>query len=246
MFGGSIKRRKVQGGDGFMGSSVVLLSGGLDSVVNFKKALDEGGVRLVLFLDYGQRASKREREVVTRIAKRYEVPFQVMRLDFMRGFSSGLTRGRIPTLSEKELDDTLTTEKTASAVWVPNRNGVFIEIAAAMAENIGASSVVVGFNREEAATFPDNSSDYLDALNIALHYSTRGKVKLVCYTLTMSKKEIYALGKEIVAPLDLVWSCYHGGKKMCGECESCQRLKRAMGTDRAWFEEEHYRGGFVR
>ncbi|URA09591.1 7-cyano-7-deazaguanine synthase QueC [Thermospira aquatica] len=228
-----------------MGSSVVLLSGGLDSVVNFKKALDEKGVRLVLFFDYGQKAYKREKEAITKIARRYDVPFQIIRLDFMRDFSTGLTRGRIPLLSQKDLEDSLTTEKSASAVWVPNRNGVFIEIAAAIAENVGASSVVVGFNREEATTFPDNSSDYLDALNIALHYSTRGKVKLSCYTLTMSKKEIYAFGKDIVAPLDLVWSCYQGGRKMCGKCESCQRLKRAMGTDRSWFETEHFWGGFA-
>ncbi|NPV38722.1 7-cyano-7-deazaguanine synthase [Brevinematales bacterium NS] len=227
-------------------SAVVLLSGGLDSVVNFKKALDDVGVSRVLFFDYGQRSLKREREAVKKIAYRYDVPFQEIRLGFMTHFGSALTRGGIPSLRVEELDKREKTEQTASLVWVPNRNGIFIEIAAGIAENVGASTVVVGFNREEAATFPDNSSDYLDCLNIALHYSTRAKVKLVSYTLTMDKREIYRLGRECTAPLDLVWSCYRGGWRMCGECESCQRLKRAIGDEIAWFSSEHFRGGFAK
>lgn len=227
-------------------SAVVLLSGGLDSVVNFKRALDERGVSLVLFFDYGQRAVKREEEAVKKIAYRYDVPFQKIRLDFMERFGSALTRGGIPSLGSEELDEREKTEQTASLVWVPNRNGIFIEIAAGIAENGGASTVVVGFNREEAATFPDNSSDYLDCMNTALHYSTRGKVKLISYTLAMDKRELYRAGKECGAPLDLVWSCYHGGRMMCGECESCQRLKRAIGDEIARFSSEHFRGGFAK
>ncbi|MCX7881598.1 MAG: 7-cyano-7-deazaguanine synthase QueC [Brevinematales bacterium] len=225
-------------------NALVLLSGGLDSVVNFKKAWDEMGVVGVLFFDYGQEAVKREREAVKRIAKRYDVSFQEIRLDFMRRFSSALTRGGIPTLRPEELDNKDATMKTASSVWVPNRNGILIEVAAGIAENCGASCVVVGFNKEEATTFPDNSSDYLDCVNLALRYSTREKVKLACYTLALDKREIYRMGKHIGAPLDLVWSCYHGGQRMCGVCESCQRLKRAVGEDREWFVREHFRGGF--
>ncbi|MFN4216856.1 MAG: 7-cyano-7-deazaguanine synthase [Brevinematales bacterium] len=225
---------------------VVLLSGGLDSVVNFKRALDEMGVYLVLFFDYGQMAVKREREAVKRIAHRYDIPFQEISLDFMKRFESALTRGKIPSLRLEELDKREKTEQTASLVWVPNRNGIFIEIGAGLAENIGASAVVVGFNREEAGTFPDNSADYLDCLNLALGYSTRGRVKLVSYTLAMDKRELYLMGKECGAPLDLVWSCYRGGRMMCGECESCQRLKRALGDEKEWFCSEHFRGGFAK
>lgn len=226
--------------------SVVLLSGGLDSVVNFKCALDRSEEVLILFFHYGQKALKREREAVRRIASHYDVRFQEIRLDFMRLFSSALTKGGIPSLGQEDLEKQKKTEETGMAVWVPNRNGIFIEIAAGIAENMGASEVVVGFNKEEAATFPDNSADYLDCLNLSLRYSTRQRVKLVCHTLDMNKKEIYLLGKKVEAPLDLVWSCYHGETKMCGECESCQRLKRAIGDDRQWFSSVHFRGGFVK
>jgi len=223
--------------------AIVLLSGGLDSVVNFKEALDEMGVDRVLFFDYGQEAVRREREAVKRIAARYDVGFLEIRLDFMRGFSSALMKGGIPHVELQELDEK--SHQTASAVWVPNRNGIFIEIAAGIAEESGSTAVVVGFNAEEAATFPDNSADYLDCMNMALRYSTRSRVRLQSYTLALDKRALYQRGRDRAAPLDLVWSCYHGGRRMCGVCESCQRLKRALGDDRAWFEEQHFRGGFV-
>lgn len=226
--------------------AIVLLSGGLDSVVNFQKAIEDTGVRMVLFFHYGQKALHCEREAVRGIAYRYDVMFRELKLDFMRCFSSGLTTGRIPHLKVSELEDKQTIEKTAHSVWVPNRNGIFLEIAAGIAENDGVSSIVVGFNREEAATFPDNSRDYMDCLNMALKYSTRNHVRVVSYTLLMKKSEIYQLGKEIGAPLDRVWSCYRGGNMMCGECESCQRLKRAIGEDRERFDKQHFRGGFKR
>src|SRR5439155_35646 len=56
-------------------------------------------------------------------------------------------------------------ERSAKAVWVPNRNGCFIEIAAAHAESMDAERLITGFNREEAATFPDNSKAYVGAVN---------------------------------------------------------------------------------
>jgi 7-cyano-7-deazaguanine synthase len=48
------------------------------------------------------------------------------------------------------------------------------------------------------------------------------------YTINMTKKEIVRFGININAPFEYIWSCYRGGSKMCGKCESCQRLKRAL------------------
>jgi len=215
-------------------------------VVNFQQAVNDGGVEAVLFFNYGQQALQRERESVRRIAKRYEVEYIEISLPFMARFGSGLTRNHIPHLTQDDLNDSSCVMQTASAVWIPNRNGIFLEIAAGIAEDRGVKQILVGFNREEAATFPDNSADYFDLMNMVLKYSTRNKVQLHCYTLSMDKREIFQLGKEIAAPLDLVWSCYEGGRMMCGECESCQRLKRALGDERERFEQEHFRKGFRR
>jgi 7-cyano-7-deazaguanine synthase len=92
------------------------------------------------------------------------------------------------------LDDAQFTQASAQAVWVPDiRNGIFLEAASGFAVKLrGASHVIVGFNREEAATFPYNSSSYLNAINKALAFSTQGRVQIVSPTVMMDKSEIVA------------------------------------------------------
>ena len=208
--------------------SVVLLSGGLDSVVNFKKALDISDIALVLNFDYGQRSAYRETEAARNIAVKYGVPFRSLPLSWMSDIDKGLTAGEIPDYDPAQLDNLDYANRSAKAVWVPNRNGVMINIAAAFAEALNARNIVVGFNKEEGATFPDNTPEYLARVNKSLEYSTLVKPKVVCYTIDMVKTGIVQLGREIDAPFEYVWSCYHGGESMCGKCESCRRLKRAL------------------
>ena len=210
---------------------IILLSGGLDSVVNLVMAREKGEVLLCLTFDYGQRAAVREIEACQRVCAQFSLPHRVIPLPWMQeSDSSSLIRGRgeVPRLSREDLSDAERTKETARSVWVANRNGVFINIAAAVAESLGASLIVTGFNREEAETFPDNSKAFLDAVNASLEFSTLNKVQVVSYTLEMDKREIVQTGLTHHAPFEEVWSCYLGGEKMCGACESCQRLKRAV------------------
>jgi 7-cyano-7-deazaguanine synthase len=113
-------------------------------------------------------------------------------------------------------------------VWVPNRNGVLLNVAAAYAERRGCDVVVTGFNREEADDFPDNRADYVSAVNAALLFSTRNGVRVVSFTQDLDKRGIIEMGAALRAPLSLVWSCYDGGESMCGRCASCARLKAAL------------------
>ena len=208
--------------------SIVLLSGGLDSAVNFKKAHDETDIALVLTFDYGQESAVREIEAAGGIAREYGVPFRSIALEWMRDIDKGLTAGNIPDYDPSLLDDMTYAAGAAKAVWVPNRNGAMINIAASFAEALEADYIVVGFNKEEGATFPDNTPEYIEQVNRSLEYSTLSKPKVICYTLPMIKTEIVRYGLEIGAPLAHLWSCYHGGERMCGKCESCRRLKRAL------------------
>jgi 7-cyano-7-deazaguanine synthase len=116
---------------------------------------------------------------------------------------------------------------TADAVWVPNRNGLLVNLAAAVAEARGLDVVLVGFNAEEAATFPDNSARFVDSLNAALQDSTRGTVRVEAPLLALDKAQLLAEGRRVGAPVHLVWSCYEGGEAPCGRCESCRRRQRA-------------------
>ncbi|MBI3018562.1 MAG: 7-cyano-7-deazaguanine synthase, partial [Deltaproteobacteria bacterium] len=103
-------------------------------------------------------------------------------------------------------------------------------IAASFAESLRAEVIVVGFNAEEAMTFPDNSSDFVKEMNASLSTSTLNHVQVICYTQSLNKKQIVSLGKELRAPFELMWSCYEGGERMCRQCESCKRFYRAMGN----------------
>ncbi len=104
-----------------------------------------------------------------------------------------------------------------------------MNVAAAFAEKLGADAIVAGFNREEAATFPDNSREYMKRATAALALSTMSKVRVVSPTAGWTKTRIVREGMKAGAPLKLVWSCYGAGPRMCGKCESCVRLLRALG-----------------
>lgn len=214
--------------------SVVLLSGGLDSAANLAFCREMDDPVLAITVDYGQKAATRELEAAERWCRYYDLPHQIVDLKWLgkMGGNSLTEQDRsIPQLRVDELNDVSITRKSGHQVWVPNRNGVLIHVAAAYAERMDASQVVVGFNREEAATFPDNSVDYLTRVNEALAFSTSNQVQVSCYTLLWDKRQIVAELKKLSKkfPFEMIWSCYEGGDKPCERCESCQRLRRAMG-----------------
>lgn len=208
--------------------SVVLLSAGLDSTVSLAIAASETEVVQSLTFDYGQKASEAEQRAAALIADYYDTPHRVIRLDWMSYEGNALTgNADIPFLTDKGLTDADELKRTAAAVWVPNRNGVFINVSASIAEAIEAELIVAGFNAEEGETFPDNSPDFITASNEALKFSTGNRIRLVSFTSDLDKSAIVKKGLELKAPLDMVWVCYAGGNVMCGSCESCLRFKKA-------------------
>jgi len=212
--------------------SIILLSGGLDSSANLAFAHYFDEPVLALTVDYGQKAAKNEILASKKFADYYQVPHRVLEMKWLGEIGgSALTSEKldIPNVETSKLDDLKTTEASAKQVWVPNRNGLLINVAAAIAEGMSAQQVVVGFNKEEAATFPDNSSQFLGVVTLSLRYSTRSGVKVACYTDMMVKTEIVQALRNLQKPFPFenVWSCYYSGEKMCGKCESCQRFIRA-------------------
>lgn len=223
--------------------TVVLLSGGLDSTVNLKRAVDETAVLLALTFDYGQKAARGEIGAATRMCRLLGVQHQVIELPWLAAITQTALVNpdqEIPALSEAALET-----GSAEAVWVPNRNFVFLAIGAAFAESLAADAVVAGFNAEEGRTFPDNSIEFISAANRLLASSTLRRVKVISYTATSEKGDIVRMGLGIDAPLPHVWSCYRTGSDPCWTCESCRRLERALRQAGAleWFLEERKRHG---
>jgi 7-cyano-7-deazaguanine synthase len=212
-------------------SSIVLLSGGLDSAVSLAQALREGEVKLCLTFDYGQRAAAREIDASSALAVHYGLRHRVVPLPFLKEITNTALvnpQASVPEPGAEDLDSYDASAESARSVWVPNRNGIFINIAAGFAESMGAGQVVTGFNAEEAVTFPDNSADYLQAAGRALSYSTLSGIRVLSYTLMLDKAGIVRLGRRLGVPLEKVWPCYLGGERLCGRCESCKRYFRAL------------------
>jgi 7-cyano-7-deazaguanine synthase len=213
-------------------TSVVLLSSGLDSTVNLYEAREQSRVLVCLTFDYGQRAAPREIANAFKIAKHAGVEHKVLELPWFKDFTqtSLINRSaKVPTGTSISMDDMKVSNESAKAVWVPNRNGIFMNIGAAFAESLKANWIVPGFNIEEGATFPDNTQEYLNALTGSFKYSTSNGVEAHCFTTHLNKTEIVARGKKLGAPFELMWPCYLAEEKPCGQCESCQRFNRAMG-----------------
>ena len=141
-----------------MKKAISVLSGGLDCTVATSVFDEEYEIHAITF-DYGQKAAKQEINASKRICEKMGWMHEVIDLPWLSNISTSSlnTDADIPELGEDDLDDLDKSSETASSVWVPARNTVFTSIALSYAESIGAEIIIVGWNGEEGATFPDNS-----------------------------------------------------------------------------------------
>ncbi len=219
-----------------MMASILLLSGGLDSLVAAWASREKHPPKLAVTFDYGQRSAPRELEAALCVAAELDTDHRLVKLPWMsRLMPSSLSD---PHTDLADADD--------AAVWVPARNAVFISIAAAHAEALDCDTIVCGFNAEEAATFPDNSPEFVRRCNAMLELATQNRPRVHSPTLDMTKEEIAARGVELGAPLHLTWSCYTAGPEHCWECPSCRRLRDALqhaGQWERWLEQKRAADG---
>ena len=212
-----------------------LLSGGLDSYVAVRMAASRMKFNLAITFDYGQRAAKKEIDTAARIASEFNAEHKVIEIGWMRDETRTALvdlHKKIPSTDARRVD--AKAAENAAAVWVPNRNGVFISIAAAFSEARGIGSVIAGFNAEEAMTFPDNSEKFIKASNLSLSMSTMSGVKLLSPTSKMTKAEIANEFCNLKLDPEKIWCCYFGKKLLCGRCESCARTIRAFRKTPIW------------
>jgi len=218
------------------GRALALLSGGLDSTVSTALALADVDVLAAVTFRYGQRAAAEEVRAARRIAKRLKITHRVISLPWLGHLPGGAltdSSRNLPAVAVSDLKKGRI-ESAARAVWVPNRNGLFINVAACLAEAWDASFIIGGFNREEADAFPDNGPEFVHAVNESLRTSTLTGVRVVSYVQEMDKTEMVEEGVRIGAPLGEIYSCYRGESDHCGRCESCRRLERAFRSAGCW------------
>jgi 7-cyano-7-deazaguanine synthase len=211
-------------------AAIALLSGGLDSVVAAGLWLEGGGsIARCLTFDYGQRAYAREKDAAQRFAARHGLAVECVALPWLASVSRAAGSALVDVGSRLP-EGTLAApgdDASALAVWVPARNCVFLAIGAAYAEAAGAGAVLAGFNREEAATFPDNSEAFVGAASAFLRAGTKAGVRVEAPVQGLDKRGIVAAARRLGIRRSDLWSCYRGDAVPCGRCESCLRSERA-------------------
>ena len=212
-----------------MKKAIAVLSGGLDCTVASSVYAKNYEIHAITF-NYGQKAFKQELKASKEICKKMGFSHSVIDLDWLEKISTSSlnTSEDIPEVDINDLDDLKKSSETASSVWVPARNTVFTSIAASYAESIGAEIIIVGWDKEEANTFPDNSKEYLESFNELLKIGSPTDIEIKAPAINLDKDEIVKLGYDVEAPMELSYSCYKGLEKHCGVCESCMRRKRGF------------------
>lgn len=203
--------------------AIILLSGGLDSLVSLGLVRNNYGKMLALTFDYGQKSVRDEIEASSKICDYYKIKHKIITLDWLKEITNTalVSENSVPT----DIEDF---NKSMEAVWVPNRNGLFLNIAGSFADAYHYQDIIIGANSEEGQTFPDNTQEFTDCVTAEFAYSTLVRPKVIAPLINYSKNDIVEKALENKIPLELVKSCYVGGTKHCGKCESCLRLKHAL------------------
>ena len=206
-----------------MSKGIILLSGGLDSLVSLGLGIEKYGISLALTFDYGQKALEQEISTSKNICDYYKIEHKIIKLDWLKNVT------HTALVEDKELPEGIDNpDDSAKSVWVPNRNGLFLNIAGSFADGNDYDYIIIGANKEEGQTFPDNTQEFIDRVNAEFEFSTQKHPKVVAPLINYDKNDIVKQAIEHNIPLEFVRSCYSDGKKHCGKCESCTRLKNAL------------------
>ena len=203
-----------------MKKAIVLLSGGLDSATTLYFAQSRGFKVHALIFDYGQRHRK-ELQAAKRVAKAAKLPYSVVKISLpWRG--SALLDKKAALPKNRKLD-----KKEIPSTYVPARNIIFLSFAASFAEAVGADVIFIGANAVDYSGYPDCRPEFYDAFRKALTCGQKtgveGRtVRIQTPLIHKTKAQIIQLGMELGVPYHLTWSCYAGGRRPCGVCDSCR------------------------
>jgi 7-cyano-7-deazaguanine synthase len=214
-----------------MKKAVCLLSGGLDSTVSLYVARSEGYTPIALSIEYGQRHLREisAARVLTgklKIRHHFAVLSMPWKGSALLDHEIKLPKGRDEKAMAREVPIT----------YVPGRNSVFLSMAMSCAETEKAQAIFFGANVLDYSGYPDCRPEYLAAFGEAMQLGTQAgtqgwKVEIKAPLIDLSKKDIVLLGQKLGVPFEATWSCYAGGDRPCGVCDSC--ILRAKGFHEA-------------
>ncbi|MBI9031853.1 7-cyano-7-deazaguanine synthase QueC [bacterium] len=205
--------------------AIILVSGGMDSLVTIAIAKQENAELYFLHANYGQKTQTKEQECFDNLVQYYH-PKDTLTVDLTYLKQIGGTS--LIDINQEIKDHNLNDSKSVPDTYVPFRNGNLIVIATSWAEVIGAQSIYIGAVEEDSSGYPDCRETFYQALNKAIDIGTKDETKIQIKTpiIHKTKAEIINIGKKLNAPFQFSWSCYRNNDYACGSCDSCfLRLK---------------------
>lgn len=208
--------------------SVVLLSGGMDSATCLALAARREPPVHALTIGYGQR-HHRELAAARALARHFHAAAHtVLELPLAPILASSLTRPRrrLPTGGPRP--------GRIPSTYVPARNTILLALALAYAESHHLRSIYLGANAIDYSGYPDCRPPFLRAFERAARLGTRagasgrGAVRVRAPLLRLTKADIVRLGETVEVPWRITWSCYAGGTRPCGRCDSCRLRARGF------------------
>ncbi|KAA3515898.1 MULTISPECIES: 7-cyano-7-deazaguanine synthase QueC [Agrobacterium] len=204
--------------------TIVICSGGLDSVSLAHKIAAENELIALVSFDYGQR-HKKELDFAALCASRLGVPHHIIDV---RTIGAHLTGSALT--DDVAVPDGHYAEETMRSTVVPNRNAIMLTIAFGLAAAQQADAVAIAVHGGDHFIYPDCRPGFIDSFNDMQRHALEGyaNVKLYAPYVTGSKADIVTDGARHDTPFAETWSCYKGGMRHCGRCGTCVERREAF------------------
>ncbi len=190
---------------------ILLASGGMDSTVLAHDLARKGEKIILLFLDYGQHCVEKELETLKKVLpEMYKDNIRIIKI----GDVDKDSNSRMVVEANLWIDNVV-----ADDLYLPYRNLLFLSIASAYAQSLGAKNVYSAFINSNHAKEIDCSMEFFTKLETLLE--SYGSVKLNMPYRELSKTEVAKLGVELGAPIASTYSCQVNSQNPCGACPNC-------------------------
>lgn len=211
-----------------MKKAVILFSGGLDSTTCLAYAKSNGFDCYALSFDYGQR-HRAELNAAKKIAAHFSATHKMFNLDINQFGGSALTDNQI------NVPDYDSTSKTIPITYVPARNTIFLSVALAWAEVVGAKDIFIGVSHVDYSGYPDCRPEYIKAFQQLANLATKlgvneGGIQIHTPLIDLSKADTIKLGASLGVDYGMTVSCYQADEqgRACGKCDSCMLRKKGF------------------